>query len=52
MTPGQRKTMCRELSFFAALFWITGWLLINSTPEAIINLFAGLGIMALYRMGA
>lgn len=51
MTPGQRKTMCRELSFFAAAFWFAGWLLINSDLEALLLLMAGLGIGALYRMG-
>lgn len=52
MTPVQRRTMRRELAVIAAIIWLIGWLVLNSDTEAVINLFVGASLMALYRLGA
>lgn len=42
----------KALAVIAAIGWLACWLLLNSLPEAIVNLFVGAGIFALYRTGA
>lgn len=42
----------KAVAVIAAIVWLGCWLLLNSLPEAIINLFVGAGISALYRTGA